>query len=364
MAFVLTAAIAGVLAITLQRARAYTKRVILPGSEAVPVRRVDAPLPLPLPLPLHLSPSHESAHPNDNSDNGNNVGDGHILGMGMTQHVLRVRRPRRLFHMGSLDSCGSPYDDRDASSIASTAEDEARIVVWIFQPQASAFTSPSTTIDGPRESSPVVIMSFGNSMSLDTSALFVADDLQRANPRTTVVFWDYGGVGRSSGASDPSFIEDDSTAVLQFVLEHETIARALQSNAAHLVCWGHSLGSWAASNMARVAQSKCARLVLSAPFASLSTVSKLAILVGFARVAPSQNVQRLNPFTTFVLVHASDDDLFPPQHAEELERAYTSTLHRRPFFGMETLTVQGGHNSTMQIQAAVRASVAPFKTAV
>lgn len=197
----------------------------------------------------------------------------------------------------------------------------AHIAVWVFYPWRS--TSPWDTL-----SAPLIVYSMGNGSTLDIHAWDMSRLVHKENPDAVFVCWDYCGVGRSAYSLDktrlyaePWDIEICAQSVLEKV--RGAFQAQLKMKHMHLVCWGHSLGSWAASCMARDAQEHCARLVLSSPFSSLKDLTALAPLVGLGMFNPAANVASLSSATDLKIVCSYDDTLFPPRvHGYKLFEAF------------------------------------------
>ena len=204
---------------------------------------------------------------------------------------------------------------------------EGGLVAWEWPPRLS-----------DRPPTPTILFNFGNAMSLDTDGLKLATHIQTVHPYSPVIMWDYGGIGRScNSGGGPSHIEADARRILSLTQQRD------------IVCWGHSLGSWAASVMAATAGTRCKKLVLSATFSNLANVSILAQMLGFGFCSPEEQVQRLAPTTLLTVVQATDDLLFPMRHVDYLLRAAPLKEDRT-----EKFTTVGGHNSPTTIAIAIR----------
>lgn len=193
------------------------------------------------------------------------------------------------------------------------------------------------------KSNPVVVCNFGNAMSLDQNAAAEEQLLRREREQQTIVMWDYRGVGRSESTwfDSPLSLEADAKTVIDWVMKRYP--------GRPIICWGHSIGTWASSIMATVAGIACKRLVISAGFSSLTDVNPLCWLLGFGQIAPASILALLHPETQMFIVHASDDTLFPEHHPKALASRNAQITRTR-----------GGHNSPQTIEEAVKKIAKPF----
>ena len=193
----------------------------------------------------------------------------------------------------------------------------------------------------------VVIMSFGNGMCLENDAAAVAQHVIVGNPKAAVVCWDYRGVGLSGGRSSVAALERDARSVCDAVTRRIAAlqaAREMNATRISLACWGHSLGTHAATIMA-ASSPLCSQLVLSAPFASFADVSVIPALVGSPRVSPVDLLPEV--FAHIAIVFAGDDTLFPPQvHVGKIAHVISASAKRKTRnMTCEFLQESGGHNS-------------------
>lgn len=192
------------------------------------------------------------------------------------------------------------------------------------------------------KNNPVVVCNFGNAMSLDQNAVTEELLLRREREQQTIVMWDYRGVGRSESTwfDSPLSMEADAKTVMDWVMKRWP--------SRPIICWGHSIGTWASSIMATVAGIACKRLVISAGFSSLTSVNPLCWLLGFGQIAPASILTLLHPETQLFLVHASDDELFPEHHPKALAIRNAQITRTR-----------GGHNSLQTLTEAAKKIAKP-----
>ena len=243
----------------------------------------------------------------------------------------------------------------------------AGIVAWVSSPPLR--TTPWTSL---------IIVSFGNLMSLDSAGDDLLARVCEANPDACVVLWDYEGVGRSAGGGNAASavarvaaLGSGAVEVAEWALgfrdEYADREKALE--APPIVLWGHSLGSFAASRMAQRLQRDAAHLVLSSAFASIGDKVSLAPFL-MPDLSPKQNLRSCSVSTRLTIVQAVDDEIFGShqKHVQKLIGAYgpwrkvdigsvtsrnAETIEEIDMLarscGVRVVWTRGGHNSPFVI---------------
>ncbi|MGH8231256.1 MAG: alpha/beta hydrolase [Steroidobacteraceae bacterium] len=132
----------------------------------------------------------------------------------------------------------------------------------------------------------------------------------------SVLCFDYRGFGRSGGRASEAHLDQDAEAALQALIDRGIAP-------AHIIVWGHSLGSGPAVLLARAYP--VAALVLFGAFTSVPDVAQQIypyLPVRWIAGIHFDSIDRIGQVHVPVLiVHATTDTLIPVEHARRLYAA-------------------------------------------
>lgn len=219
----------------------------------------------------------------------------------------------------------------DVEPLWISAPDGSRVEAWFIPGAGVTATAPG----------PLVMFFHGNGELIDTN--LGQADIYRAWGVSTLLA-EYRGYGRSQG--DPS----QAAIVADMQQFHALVSARPDVDPRRIAYHGRSLGGGVAGALA--AERPPAALILESTFTSLAALARSRGLLESLCRHPFRTDRVLPTLARPVLIlHGSDDDLIPPDHARRLHAlAPGSVLFESP----------GGHNDFPRDHAAYTAALREF----